>query len=216
MWLVDGFKKHLEKISAIEEIGEIILIDNTINPPDLDIPKVIHIKEYKNTFINPAWNKGVKLAKYNKICISSDDIDFDTKIFSAIFPHITNDKGFIGLYEFWGQGVWQDKLGGIKPDNDNYTSCPRDLPLLICPYGGGRRHGFACLFFFHQENWITIPDQLKIFCGDDYILDNSLKPNYGIINLDIWGKPSQTVFIPELKTVRDNDIVTYQKMTGQQ
>jgi hypothetical protein len=62
IWRVKNFISILKDIADNECVGEIILIDNSENPPDLNIKKLIHIKENKNTFVYPAWNKGYSMS----------------------------------------------------------------------------------------------------------------------------------------------------------
>ena len=52
-------------LSSLDVIGDIVLIDNDIskNKDLTPFPKVNHIKNPQNEFVNPSWNKGVKEAK---------------------------------------------------------------------------------------------------------------------------------------------------------
>jgi hypothetical protein len=54
--------------------------------------KLIHIKEDTNTYVNPAWNKGVKLSNYDNITISNDDIIFNV---DEYFNYITELNPFV-------------------------------------------------------------------------------------------------------------------------
>src|SRR6202012_2663112 len=91
------YNQTIFELSACETISEIILIDNTANTIPFDLPKVTHICEGRNTYINPAWNKGVHLAKTDKICFLNDDLWFDWNYLSLISEEITKDKGMIGM-----------------------------------------------------------------------------------------------------------------------
>jgi glycosyltransferase involved in cell wall biosynthesis len=68
----------LEKLNDCDAVGEIILIDNTESTtPHSEIPaysKLRYINEGHNTGVNPAWNRGVELAKYELVALVSDDI----------------------------------------------------------------------------------------------------------------------------------------------
>ena len=66
MFKVDRLFETITELSNCIEVGEIILINNTNNNVSINIPKVRYIYEGKNTYVNPAWNKGVSLAKFNK------------------------------------------------------------------------------------------------------------------------------------------------------
>jgi hypothetical protein len=74
MWKCERFKETLAELDKHPLVGEIILIDNSEMDVDLiKLKKLNHIKEEKNTYINPAWNKGVSLAKYNKLLVKYPD-----------------------------------------------------------------------------------------------------------------------------------------------
>ena len=210
LWKSEGFKERLMNISALESVGEIILIDNTDTPPELDIINLTHIKEYKNTYVNPAWNKGVELAKYDKLCFLNDDVDFDLNLFKNILPHITEDKGMIGLNEYHGNGVWEDELGCDRSRAD-YRRGHRGYELKVFQLNENRRPGFGCLWFIHKNSYTPIPEDIKIWYGDDWIYYKSGKTNWARTNIDIIGKPSQTSDLPEFNEVKQNDQRLYHK-----
>jgi hypothetical protein len=90
MWKCDRLTTTLNELNEVRSVGEIILIDNTNNAYEVNIEKVRHIKEGKNTYVNPAWNKGVSLAKYDKVIILNDDIWFDWNILDIMYEFITD------------------------------------------------------------------------------------------------------------------------------
>jgi hypothetical protein len=204
MWKSEGFVHRLAKLSNIETIGEIILIDNTSNTTILPIPKVIHIIEGENTFVNPAWNKGVNLSKWDKLCIMNDDVEVHDELFINILPHITEDKGMIGLHEYHGNGVWEDEPGCDRTRSELLRG--NRFPLkLIESERHNRRPGYGCLWFIHKKSYIHIPHELKIWYGDDYLYHRNGKPNYSMMNVDIIGKPSQTSDLSEFDETKRND-----------
>ena len=69
MWKCNRFQQTLRELSKHPLVGEIILIDNTSNDLKIELPKLVHILEGKNTYVNPAWNKGAELATYDKLFI---------------------------------------------------------------------------------------------------------------------------------------------------
>lgn len=210
MWKSQGLKERLMNISAIETVGEIILIDNSETPPELDIVGLNHIKNYKNIYVNPAWNLGVELAKFDKLCFMNDDVDFDLRVFKTIQPAITEDKGMIGLAEYHGYGVWQDE-GGCDRTRPDYRRGHRGYTLKLFEVKERRRPGYGCLWFIHKNSYTPIPDDIKIWYGDDWIYYKSGKQNWSMMNLDIVGKPSQTSDLPEFNEVKQNDQRLYHK-----
>lgn len=194
---IDRLHRTLSELSSCDVVGEIILIDNSENPVDINIDKVLHIKEFKNTFINPAWNKGASIAKFDKLCFMNDDIWFDWKYLKDIDQLITTDVGFLGM------------------SYDNYYT-PSESFKLIDPFPDGktirgfRPIGFACCFFVHKDNWDYIPDDLKLWCGDDWLFYRSKNPNYLIDGIKCEGFLSATLSDDDLKEVlnpiKENDM----------
>jgi hypothetical protein len=187
IWKVNEFISLLRDISEHDSVGEIILIDNSDNPPDLNIKKLIHIKENKNTFVYPAWNKGYRISKYDKLCFLNDDISFDYNLFSFILPHITEEKGMIGLWEFHGSPIWRDD-SGMNIASINH-----------------RNSGYGCLWFIHKKSYLEIPEEMKIWYGDDWLFNRLSNKNYGIYNLEINGVTSATSNNPEFDIIKAED-----------
>lgn len=200
MWIADGLLDRLWQLSKIEEVGEIILIDNSDTPqtePPLGIPKLRHIREGRNTFVNPAWNKGVRLAKFARLCIMNDDISFDPTIFRLVQPYIKRDIGMIGLDEFDGVPVYTE-----------------DRVFRVVPSNWWRGMGYACLFFIHKSRYVKIPDELKIWYGDDYLFWFNGAENYKMQNVNVWGKPSTTSGSSVFDDVKISDSESYAKIKG--
>ena len=187
LWRVKNFHKILEEISNNDCVGEIILIDNTETPLELNIKKLIHVKENKNTFVYPAWNKGYQMSKFDKLCFLNDDISFDYNLLCYILPHVTEEKGMIGLWEFHGSPINRDNSGlGIAPINH-------------------RNSGFGCLWFINKKTYTEIPEDMKVWYGDDWLFNKLRGKNYGIYNLEINGVTSATSNHPEFDKIKSED-----------
>ncbi len=196
LWKPEGFLERLEEISKNANVGEIILIDNsTLNVHTSHIPKLRHIKEGSNTYVIPAWNKGVKLSKYDKLLIVNDDVETDWNIIDIIYNDITKDKGLIGA----GVSCWQsnNKVGNLTPAS-YMNNC------------------YACLFFVHKSSYIEIPE-MKVHFGDLWIFDiltSQGKPNYQILDWDMGGESEQTSGLPEFSIIKEQDFVVYSRLSN--
>jgi len=182
MWKCDRFQQTLRELSKHPLIGEIILIDNTANDLKIELPKLIHILERKNTYINPAWNKGVSLAKYDKLLVLNDDLWFDWNILDILESHITEEVGMIGMAE------------------ENFDNPQNEFGLEPIYHRNG---GFACAFFIHKHNWIYIPNEMKLWGGDDWLFvknKNNGKQNYKIVGFKLEGEVSGTLENADLVT----------------
>ena len=188
MWKCNRFQQTLRELSANELVGEIILIDNTPNDLKIELPKLIHILEGKNTYVNPAWNKGVSLAKYDKLLILNDDIWMDWNILKIVEPYITEETGIIGMAE------------------ENYTKPQSEFGLDPITHRNG---GFGCCMFVHIENYTPIPNEMKIWGGDDWLFvknRNRRRQNYKITGFNIEGEIGATSEQAELGPIKENDL----------
>jgi FkbM family methyltransferase len=174
----------LHTLVAHPRVGEILIIDNdnsrTPYEPVLKHSKIKLLDFGENIYVNPAWNQGVKEARYDFICILNDDLRFDVGVFDRVAEYLNDRTGVIGLnpgLEQFGQPVHNSK----------------DIKIVEWP----RSHtfGFGCLMFVYKPNWIDIPEELKIYYGDNFIFDVSLrnqKKNYIITDVDFETKYAQT------------------------
>lgn len=167
MWYSDKIHTNLSNLNDCDEVGEIILIDNNTSlKPDYihNLEKVKYLPQDGNIFVNPAWNLGVNISIYKNICVSNDDVVFNTDIMSWILPHI--HKGVIGMWtgNYYGENV--------------------QSPYELHPING-RPWGWGCLFFIHKDNWVEIDERLKIACGDDWLIHHVKGGGYQINNMDL-------------------------------
>jgi hypothetical protein len=194
MWKCESFRdgKMLYELSEHPLVGEIILIDNS-EQTHLDIisPKVIHIKEEKNTYVNPAWNKGVKLAKYDKLLILNDDVETEWGVIDLVYDSIIEENGLIGA----GVSCWQYSGGIPEIERTSFrTNC------------------YGCLMFIHKNSYKEIPESLKVHYGDDWLFNKSGKPNYQIVNWKMGGESEQTSGLSEFNQIKENDKLIYNNL----
>ena len=199
MWRVSEFLNDLRFLNECELVGEIILINNDIKmtPDSFSIQnysKLIEIKTPKNMYVNPAWNLGVRCAKYNKIAIKNDDTFFDYfKTLNAVEKELDTEDSVIGTY--------------LQHDNNIIrTTNEKDIVFNEIPK---RDIGFGCCIFLNKQSYIPINEKILIWYGDDFITESYTKRGLKIktINgINIHGYVSATVdHFPELVTIKYED-----------
>lgn len=199
MWRVSEFLNDLRSLNECELVGEIILINNDIKmtPYSFSIQnysKLIEIKTPKNMYINPAWNLGVRCAKYNKIAIKNDDTFFDYfKTLNAVEKELNTEDSVIGTY------LQHDK-------NIIRTTNEKDIVFNEIPK---RDIGFGCCIFLNKQSYIPINEKILIWYGDDFITESYTKRGLKIktiSGINIHGYVSATVdHFPELITIKYED-----------
>jgi GT2 family glycosyltransferase len=200
IWRSEYTIELLKKYSECDLVGEIILIDNASDlGKTINFDKVLHIKEPTNIFVNPAWNKGVALSKFDNIVISNDDILYDVDYFLNHLKYAINvidTNGFIGMA------------------SDNYN-LENNLESPYIDLYGSKPHtgGWACLFFFKKQKWVNIPDTIKIYYGDNFIHMYG-NPIYEFNGLSVKTKMSSSADtrIDWVKAITDNDTKEWNKL----
>jgi len=177
LWKSNRIHRLLRDLINSEFVGEIILIDNAGKYFEyyeaLDKVKLVQVEE--NIYVNPAWNLGIKIAKNNCIALLNDDINFNPNIFEVITEDILNQFGIIGM----GEGNY--KSLNIEGD-----------PVLEMWQPGINDWGWGCFIMFDKKNWIDIPDNIKIWYGDNFIKDVNPAPKSCLRNFKVETEMSTT------------------------
>ena len=199
IWKSDYTLELLNRYSECENVEEIILIDNASHlNKSVNYEKIIHIKEIENTFVNPAWNKGVLLSKNDYITISNDDILFDVNEYYGLLNQIIEQQPL-------------ENMGFIGSHSDNYVIRENKIPEVELYDNKTNLGGWGCLFSFHRKNWKPIPEQLKIWYGDNW-LHMVARPILQLSGINMETKMSTSSDLSEVRVVRDNDTIEWHKL----
>lgn len=206
---LENFYKTLKIFGDNNQIKEIILIDNDIsfNHKTKDdilkiIPKLKYYPQDENIYVNPAWNLGVSESSGEYLMIVNDDFHITSKkILNNITKTHINHKDILS------------SIYGIS------TSCYIEEPTSNKIYvtdNEGRGTGWGCFFILHRDIWVDIPNELKIWFGDDFITKHVIK-NGGIVYTfkNIVAHPfSQTVSLQIFNKVMENDSKEWEMLTS--
>ena len=157
LWKSNRIGKLLFDLIKCEYVDEIILIDNAgkffEHFEGLDKVKLVQTGE--NIYVNPAWNLGIELAKNECIALCNDDINFDPNIFGLINEHTLMYSGIIGM----GEGNYKDPIDEERG------------PYIDMWHPGVNDWGWGCLLLLKKSHWKPIPNEIKIWYGDNFIKD---------------------------------------------
>jgi hypothetical protein len=178
-------------LNSIDVVGDIIVIDNDIsrNNDLSQFSKVNHIKNETNAFVNPSWNQGVEVAKYDKLCIMNDDVILHEDVFNFMNHFISNEIGLVGISSTLFDTIKTYMKELEKPKHIRVQFLHR------------RNFGYGCCFFLHKESYIPLPDEMKIQYGDDYIFYTSTKNSYVLDGFTIVGKLSASMLDDNMNMV---------------
>ena len=156
LWKSNRIHKLLKDLEECEYVDEIIVIDNaSIYETDRTIGKIRMVSKGENIYVNPAWNLGIELAKNECIALCNDDINFNPNIFGVIDDSILTYVGIIGM----GEGKYKDE---IDKEKGSYIDIWEP---------GINDWGWGCLIMLKKSHWLPIPNEIKIWYGDNIIKD---------------------------------------------
>ena len=170
LWIPKTFLTQLELISQSSLVDEIIIVSNNRSAlPNKTMPSKVKLIDLENNIgVNPAWNLGIANAENDKVIVANDDILFDTDIFSWFAKTVSEEFGCIGV----------DPISKVDPSIEEVKK---------------RNHGFGFLFCINKKTYTPIPEDIKIFFGDDWIFTSCRKKgfkNYCIKGFSFSGEES--------------------------
>ena len=206
LWKAKEFTDHLVDVLIEDEsVGEIIIIDNAPGDFSYDNEKVVMLKQEENLYVNPSWNLGIEEIDYDKFIILNDDIIIPYNFVSQLKSMLTPDKGIIGIDE---RGV----ITIPKFDSKNITFLDRKIDLKPLKERGW---GFGITLAGHRKSYYKIPENIRIWYGDDYLVQMNNergKVNYVIDDIPIFTKMSTTSDLEEFNEIKNVDMLMYDRI----
>jgi hypothetical protein len=153
LWKSGRTARLIDELISSPDVGEVILIDNA---PQLGVKikpnsKLTVVSKGENIFVNPAWNWGIQISQYEHIALCNDDISFDARIFSEL-----------------SQYNLKSTVVGCHSNNFHIYEQEKFQFGLVKGHHIGR--GWGCLLFLRKSTYTPIPNELKIWCGDDWLI----------------------------------------------
>ena len=205
LWKAKEFTDHLVNVLIEDEsVGEIIIIDNAPADFSYDNEKVVMLRQEENIYVNPSWNLGVEESDYDKFIILNDDIIIPYNFVSQLKKWLTTDRGIIGI----------DAASVIKVDDfssKNITFLDRKIDLKSIT---NRDWGFGITLAGHRKSYYKIPETIRIWYGDDYLVQMNNKKgkvNYVIDDVPIFTKMSTTSGLEEFEDIKNIDNLMYDR-----
>lgn len=148
MWRGVFVTEMITALTHSPNVAEIILIDNDPSAAleFVKSNKIVYVSSDTNLYVNPAWNFGAQQASTEHLMFLSDDVRFDVTYLSQLLEALTPGT-VIGAHP----DAWKDEV----------------------PFGfqslHSHVHSWATMFLVRKADWTPIPDQLKIWYGDNWI-----------------------------------------------
>lgn len=197
------FLKLLDTLAKDICVDEIIVIDNSLLGINYNHEKLRVITPKENLYVNPSWNLGVKEAKNEIIALLNDDIAISFDFCSKVVEKLSKTQGIVGM-----------KANSVV-ECTKITSNPKSTDLKLQPINH-RGNAFGIAMFFYRENYVKIPDEIKITYGDDWLVYKNKKAkrqNYAIDGIEIYHLGSLTSSQKRFNPISKNDGKLYKKLT---
>jgi glycosyltransferase involved in cell wall biosynthesis len=191
----------LESLYEDPSVSEVIIIDNTEDQSNIDkitINEKLQIhSQGKNIYVNPAWNLGVRIAKEDRIAILNDDITIPNNLLSGLTQA-----------NFEGTGI----IGACHPTIQQVETPTRFEVDEVSLYPvQDRMWGYGIFMVMHRNAYINIPEEMLVWCGDDYLFHQNKalgRQNY-LLACPIQTKMSTTSDDPVFDKVKEKDLEMY-------
>ena len=198
--LLNNLVRILEKDDSVSEI---IVIDNSTNGYCYKSEKLRVIVPKENLFVNPSWNLGVNEAKEEIVALLNDDITIPNNFCKDIVSQINKDMGIVGFHRDFIENTHV-----IMPTPQN-TGVKLVKATGRCGY-------FGVAMFFYKTSYYKIPEDMKIFWGDDWLYfwnKTHRANNYFITNQKIYHYDGLSSTDKKLNPYAKHDSKLYRKYT---
>lgn len=164
---VETLNNLVSALVSDEIVDEVLIIDNSLQGYSFDNAKVRVIVPEENLFVNPSWNLGVREAKNEYVCLANDDIRIANNFCTKVLENFSDNFGIVGMNT-------KDVINTRNEENEvvidiNKVEITNSKEVGFRPVKF-RTHNFGIMMFFKKENYVEIPEDLKIFYGDDWII----------------------------------------------
>ena len=206
LWKAKEFTDHLVDVLVDDEsVGEIIIIDNAPTDFCYTDEKVCTLKQSENLYVNPSWNLGIEESAYDKFIILNDDIIIPYNFVSSLEGLLTEDKGVIGI-------DYKAVIATAGFIDENITFLDREITLKSIRV---RDWGFGIVIAGHKKSYYKIPENIRIWYGDDYLTqmnNEEGKVNYVIDDIPIFTRMSATSDAEEFNEIKNVDTLMYDRI----
>lgn len=170
-------------------VAEVIVINNAPAPLAWTSEKVRVLQQADNIFVNAAWNLGAREARGQYLAIVNDDIDVAEGAFTMAARIL--DRNWFAM---------------VGPDASCFRpSAALKRPRIRVATWRDVDVGYGTFMCLRRENYIPIPEQMKIWGGDDWLFLNQRRPNASLVDVPIRTEMSTTTSSPEFQALRSQE-----------
>jgi glycosyltransferase involved in cell wall biosynthesis len=156
LWKSSSFPDYIKSVADLSIVRQVLIVDNNHKDSHpIEHPKINILVQKRNIYVNPAWNLGVQSASGDIFCLLNDDLILKPEVYPYVTQLFEEDSlGEIGLIGLdWNCTIGQLHSREILERNSAY---------------------FGCLMFMRTRDYQPIPEILKIWWGDDFLMQRCL------------------------------------------
>lgn len=169
---IETLNNLVSRLVVDDVVKEVLIIDNSLKGYSFENKKVRVIIPKENLFVNPSWNLGVREAQNEYICLANDDIGIPNNFCTKVLENFSDDFGVIGMDNAYVTNTRNKDNKVVIDINKVELNDSREVNFKPVKY---RTHNFGIMMFFKKENYVEIPEDLKIFYGDDWVIYQARK-----------------------------------------
>jgi hypothetical protein len=182
-------------------VHEVILINNcelSYRIPIIPLHhKLIIVSKGRNLYVNPSWNLGVSLSSQDYIAILNDDIIISDKLFTGVCQVDFEKIGILGACHPM-----------IEEVNNPTKFSVASFEVMMARI---RPWGFGIFMAMKKSDYVKIPEDMLIWCGDDYLFHNIAKSGKmnALMGSTIKTKMSATSDDKAFDDIKNRDVELY-------
>lgn len=182
----DVFSYMLEQANSSPYVEKIIIIDNTVDASfkrvysQLLNDRYTIVENSKNILVNPSWNKGMEIVESEHYLILNDDILCHESILSLCEKKLYDDLS-IGLLTV--RTIDPMSPLGYESIYQNEVD-QEDSPLWGDAGFTGLNQNPGWFMCGRTSEWVYIPEDIKVFYGDNFIYSTIRNSGKKILRLD--------------------------------
>lgn len=168
LWKPPGVVAVLHHYLEAEAVERLILIDNAPDQRPAGVPsamasKLLLLPQASNIFVNPAWNLGIEQVRDPKaiVLILNDDILLPQAVLNQLARHPWQPGDVLGLLPAASTAASAFRLERLAYDRQRSI--------------GQQQPGFGSALVMQRETYRTIPEDLQIWFGDDWLLRSATR-----------------------------------------
>ncbi|MEU2418608.1 glycosyltransferase [Brachybacterium paraconglomeratum] len=168
-------------------VAEVLVINNAPAPLTFESGKVRVLDQGENIFVNPAWNLGAREARGEYLAIVNDDVLFAPEAFDVA-----------------ARALQRRAFGVVGPDRSAFQGGSGRARVTVAR-PSGTIFGFGVFMCLRRRDYRPIPEEMRIWGGDDWLITTSPRPPGAILGVPFETEMNTTSGSPEIQALRQQE-----------